>query len=352
MAERVLGRHEAVDVTAGSGVAAPPDAAGSDVAGSGVAGSSVAGSGVAGGSTGETPVVSPRTGRSRRRGRSGPGRSWGLETFTWLYLAWSIVPIAIAVLFSFNNGKSQSTQQGFSLRWYTGSAGSVLHNAGLHSALLQTLRLGILTTVITVPLGVAFAIGIDRWRSRSSNGLNLVMVFSFVIPELLLAVALAFFFRDMFSAIHLGTEAEVAALVVWNVSWPAVIVRARLASIGYSYEEAAADLGASTLSAVRRVLVPMLSPAIFASAVLVFASVIDDFVIVEQLSASASSQPVSVLIYSQTHAGLNGPALNALATLVLVVSLLAAGLGYVAYRLMTRGERRGSSNAIESIAGI
>jgi spermidine/putrescine transport system permease protein len=285
-------------------------------------------------------------------GEGTKGRAWGLQTFTWLYLAWSIVPIGIAVLFSFNSGKSQSTQQGFSLRWYIGSNGSVLHNAALHSALLQTLRLGIISTLITVPLGVIFAIGVDRWRSRSSNGLNLVMVFSFVVPELLLAVALVFFFRDMFSAIHLGTEAEVAALVVWNISWPAVIVRARLASIGYSYEEAATDLGASTLSAVWRVLVPLLSPAIFASAVLVFASVIDDFVIVEQLSSSASTQPVSVLIYSQTHAGLNGHALNALATLVLVISLLAAVLGFLAYRLMTRGERGGQSNAIESIAGL
>jgi spermidine/putrescine transport system permease protein len=280
------------------------------------------------------------------------GRAWGLQTFTWLYLAWSIVPIGIAVLFSFNSGKSQSSQQGFSMRWYTGASGSVLHSSQLHSALLQTLRLGIISTIITVPLGVIFAIGVDRWRSRSSNGLNLIMVFSFVVPELLLAVALVFFFRDMFSAIHLGTEAEVAALVVWNISWPAVIIRARLASIGYSYEEAATDLGASTLSAVWRVLVPLLSPAIFASAVLVFASVIDDFVIVEQLSSSASTQPVSVLIYSQTHAGLNGPALNALATLVLVISLLAAVLGFLAYRLMTRGERGGQSNAIESIAGL
>jgi spermidine/putrescine transport system permease protein len=285
-------------------------------------------------------------------GEGTKGRAWGLQTFTWLYLAWSIVPIGIAVLFSFNRGKSQSTQQGFSLRWYTGASGSVLHNAALHAALLQTLRLGIISTLITVPLGVIFAIGVDRWRSRSSNGLNLIMVFSFVVPELLLAVALVFFFRDMFSAIHLGTEAEVAALVVWNISWPAVIVRARLASIGYSFEEAATDLGASTLSAVWRVLVPLLSPAIFASAVLVFASVIDDFVIVEQLSSSASTQPVSVLIYSQTHAGLNGPALNALATLVLVISLLAAVLGFLAYRLMTRGERGGQSNAIESIAGL
>lgn len=296
------------------------------------------------------PVPSLRPAPSRRRDR--PRRPWVLEGFTWLYLAWSILPIAVAVLFSFNSGKSQTTQQGFSLRWYVGRSGSVLHSAVLHTALVQTLRLGVLTTVLTVPIGVAFAIGIDRWRSRTSDGLNLVMVFTFVVPELLLAVSLAFFFRDLFTVVHLGTWAQVIGLVVWNISWPAIIVRARLASIGYGYEEAAADLGASRVSAVRRVLVPLLAPAIFASAVLVFASTIDDFVIVEQLSSTAATQPVAVQIYSSARAGLNGPALNALATVVLALSLVVAAVGYAAYRLMTRGERTASQAAIETIVGI
>jgi spermidine/putrescine transport system permease protein len=179
------------------------------------------------------------------------------------------------------------------------------------------------------------------------------MIFSFVVPELLLAVALMFVFTQLFTFVSLGTTAEVAALVVWNISWPAIIVRARLVGIGKSYEEAATDLGCSRLGALRRVLLPMLMPAIFASAVLVFAGVIDDFVIVEQLSSSAGTQPMSVLIYSNVHGGLAGPALNALATLMLVFSLVVAVLGYVAYRFMTRGERGGSrAAALESIAGI
>jgi spermidine/putrescine transport system permease protein len=141
--------------------------------------------------------------------------------------------------------------------------------------------------------------------------------------------------------------------VVWNLSWPAIIVRARLVSIGRSYEEAAADLGASRLGAIRRVLLPMLMPAIFASAVLVFASTVDDFVIVEQLSSTAATQPMSVLIYSNVHGGLSGPALNALATIMLVLSLLAALIGFFAYRWMTRGERSASgTEALTGIAGI
>jgi spermidine/putrescine transport system permease protein len=299
------------------------------------------------------PRTEPVASRGRPRGNPWR-RPWAMEGFTWLYIVWSIVPIGIAVLFSFNKGASQATWQGFSTKWYVGSGvTSVLHNPSLHQAVIQTIVLGILTTVICVPIGVGFAIGIDRWRARTSDGLNLVMIFSFVVPELLLAVALFMLVTQALTFLRLGTTAEVAGLVVWNISWPAIIVRARLVSIGHSYEEAAADLGASRMGAISRVLLPMLMPAIFASAVLVFASTVDDFVIVEQLSSTAATQPMSVLIYSNVHGGLSGPALNALATIMLVLSLVAALIGFFAYRWMTRGERKhGGSEALTSIAGI
>jgi spermidine/putrescine transport system permease protein len=309
-------------------------------------------------STVDKAVTTPSRPRTvRLPGRQGANpwrRPWAMEGFTWLYIIWSIVPIAIAVLFSFNKGASQSTWQGFSTKWYVGrGVTSVLHNPSLHHAVTQTLVLAVLTTVICVPIGVGFGIGIDRWRSRTSTGLNFVMIFSFVVPELLLAVALFLLVTQALTFIGLGTEAEVAGLVVWNISWPAIIVRARLVSIGRSYEEAAADLGASRLGAIRRVLLPLLLPAIFASAVLVFASTVDDFVIVEQLSSTAATQPMSVLIYANVHGGLSGPALNALATIMLLFSVAAALIGFVAYRWMTRGERTsGNADALTSIAGI
>ena len=166
----------------------------------------------------------------RRRLRRGPWRHpYFLEAFCWVYLAWSILPIAVAVLLSFNSGKSNTVWQGFSLRWYISDPyQSVLHNADLHAAVLQTLRLGVLTTAITVPMGVGLAIGIDRWRGRPATGLNFVVILSFVVPELLLAVALMFVFTQVFTFVHFGTTAEVLGLVVWNISWPAIIVRARL----------------------------------------------------------------------------------------------------------------------------
>ena len=266
-----------------------------------------------------------------------------LAAVTALYLAWSLLPVAIAVLFSFNNGRSRTVWQGFSTRWYWGDpVRSVWHDASLHAALVQTLKLGIVTTLITVPLGVAFAIGMDRWRGRLPATANLLMLLSFVIPETLLAVALLFVITTIVLPFSLGTTSQVLGLVTFQLSYPYVLIRARLATIGPQYEEAAVDLGASPVDALRRVILRMLTPAIFASIVLVFADVIDDFVLVRYLSGDASTEPVSVKIYDTARSAPT-PAINALASLLLFASLLAVMVGYLAYRWATRHDlqRRG-----------
>ena len=135
---------------------------------------------------------------------------WFLEGFTWLYLVWSLVPVALAVLFSFNNGRSQSVWQGFSWRWYFADpVNSVLHDPNLHAAVVQTIRLSVYVTLVTVPLGVAFALGINRWRGKTASSANFLMILSFVIPELIFGVAMFFVFTKLFKPIGLGTLAEV-----------------------------------------------------------------------------------------------------------------------------------------------
>jgi len=268
-----------------------------------------------------------------------------LEAIVWLYLAWSLLPVAIAILFSFNDGKSRTTWQGFSMRWYWGDPNlSVMHNDSLHTALTHMLLLGVVTTVITVPLGVAFALGLDRWHGRLPTGWNFAMLMSFVVPEIILGVSLFFVASSLNTPLQAGTTGQVLGLVTFQLSYPVVIVRARLITIGKEYEEAATDLGASPVGALKRVLLPMLLPAIFASTVLVFADVIDDFIIVRYLTSDASTEPVAVKIYN-TARGAPTPALNALATLMLVASVGAILLGYAAYRFVTRGEGKSSIGA-------
>jgi spermidine/putrescine transport system permease protein len=273
-----------------------------------------------------------------------------LAAITVLYLIWSLLPVVIAVIFSFNAGKSRTVWQGFSMRWYYGDPiRSIWHDASLHTALTHTLVLGVLSTIVTIPLGVAFALGIDRWRGRLPAGANFTMLLSFVLPETLMAIALLFLITQVATPLTPGTFAQVIGLVTFQLSYPVVIVRSRLLTIGKQYEEAARDLGASSIGSVRRVLLPMLVPAIFASTVLVFADVIDDFVIVRYLSGDSSTEPVSVKIYNTARAAPT-PALNALATMLLLFSLLAVVVGFLVYRRLTRGEDA-TARGIGSFAG-
>jgi spermidine/putrescine transport system permease protein len=272
-----------------------------------------------------------------------------LGGFTLLYIGWSLLPVLIAVLFSFNSGKSRTVWQGFSFRWYfTDPERSVWNDPSLHTALLHTLQLGLLVTVITIPLGVLLALGLDRWRGRLPATANFTVLMSFILPEALLAVALLFVATTLSTPFQLGTVGQVAGLVTFQLSYPVVIVRARLLTIGKQYEQSAIDLGATPLQAVRRVLLPMLVPAIFASTVLVFADVIDDFVLVRYLSSDASTEPVSVKIYNTARAAPT-PALNALASLLLVFSLLAVVVGVVAYKRFSRGEKTGVQSFTRNI---
>ena len=278
------------------------------------------------------------------------GRPRILPLFALLYLAWSLAPVILAVLFSFNSGRSRTVWQGFSLRWYlTDPDRSVLHDPILRTALLQSLKLATLTMLISVPLGVAFAVGLDRWRSRTATSANFLMLFSFVTPELIIGVSLFLVFVKLLTFVKLGTNAQLLGLITFEMAYPVIIVRARLLSIGRAYEEAAMDLGAPPTKALRMVLLPLLLPAIFASFMIVFADSIDDFIIVRYLSAGAGSETIPIKIYSAARASPT-PALNALASVMLFSTLLAITIGYVVYRVLTKGERGQRSSALGDFA--
>ena len=110
------------------------------------------------------------------------------------------------------------------------------------------------------------------------------------------------------------------------------------------------DLGAGPLGALRRVTLPMLLPAIFASTVLVFADVIDDFVLVRYLSSDAATEPVSVKIYNTARAAPT-PALNALATLLLLAAFTAIVVGFLVFRRLTRADTTTTDRGIAAFAG-
>lgn len=265
---------------------------------------------------------------------------WGRPRFLWAvgigYVAWTMIPIVTAVLFSFNETRSISSFTGFSLRWWVWDPDdSLLKDPAIQDAIVQTLRLATLTTVVAVPLGVAFALGLDRWRGRTATSTNFVMMFSFITPELILAVSLFLLFINAFDPIGLGTTAQLIGLAVICLAYPVVIVRARLVSLGRDLEEAAMDLGASPTGSLTRVTLPLLLPAILASAAIVFAIALDDFVTVQQLSSDAPTATVSMYIYG-TARGAPTPAANAVGTLMLSASTLIIVLAYLFYRRSVR----------------
>ncbi len=280
-------------------------------------------------------VPAPRHRRLRRARRRLP--SYALGTVVLLYLLWSLMPAVIAMVFSFNAGRSRSVWQGFSTRWWVNGAESVLHNPVYRGALEQSFKLAILDVVIAVPLGVALAIFLGRWRGFGSRPISVLAALPLVVPELVLAVSLFLLVTTIATFIHLGTVAQVVGQVTFSLPFVVVITRGRLASIPLDYEEAALDLGATPWKAFVMTLGPLLEPAIVASMIVTFAISIDDFVITQYMSSTSSTQTVPMLIYNNAR-GQATPALNATATIMVIVTLLGVGLGLLAYRVVSKRE--------------
>jgi spermidine/putrescine transport system permease protein len=224
------------------------------------------------------------------------GRPRALVLVTALYIVWSIVPVVVAVLFAFNNGRSRTTWQGFSLRWFTGANGSVFHDPALQSALKHTLLLAVICVALCVPLGVLLALGLQRWRGHGSGTVNTLMLLPLVTPEIVMGVALLLLFLRVFPGVGLGTPAQAIGQVTFTLSYVVVMVRGRLASIGPDY-----------------------------------ALSIDDFVVTQYLSGDASTTTVSMLLYASAR-GAPTPALNAIATVALVITLATLALAFFLYR--------------------
>ena len=283
------------------------------------------------------------------------GNPWGRPRFlvlvTWMYMLWSIVPVLIAVQYSFNNSRSRTIWAGFSTRWYISDPFSVINDPTLSSALSQSLKLAAADVVIATPLGVLLALGLARWRGRGSGVSNFIMLFPLVTPEIVMGVSLLLVFTNLFTFIHTGTFAQILGHVTFSISYVVVIVRGRLFSIGKQYEEAAADLGASPRVALTKVLLPLLTPAIVAGAAITFAISIDDFVISYWLSSGAGSTTVPMAIYAATRSA-PLPSTNAIATILSLITLASVMAGYIGYRVFTRGEREAGQGMVGDMAAF
>ena len=304
--------------------------------------------------TAEAPVTTPAFTQPKPSWRDRLGNPWGKPRFlrltTWLYILWSLVPVLLAIRFAFNSGRSRTSLQGWSLRWFWQDPNlSVFNDPTLQAALKHSLVLATIVMLISMPLGTALALGLRRWEGRGAGPANILLLLPLVTPELVFAVGMFLLFTTAFDFIGLGTLAQSIGQVTFTLSWVVLIVRGRLVTIGRDVEEAAADLGAPPTHVVWRVLLPLLVPAMAASILVAFALSIDDFVVSQYLASGADTTTVPMRIYAQAR-GAPTPALNALATIMLVVSLLALVLAYFLFRFLTRGEKQES--AFGQLAGL
>jgi spermidine/putrescine transport system permease protein len=290
-------------------------------------------------------------GRMRQRLSNPWGKPRFLTLWTWLFIIWSLAPVVIAVVFSFNDGRSRSSWQGFSLRWWIEDPDlSIVNDPSMRSALYQSVKLAVANMLIATPIGVALALGLARWRGRGARPANFLMLLPLVTPEIIMGVSLFLVFQYMFPFVGLGTDAQILGHVTFTISFVVIVVRGRLFAIGRDYEEAAMDLGASRWQALRMVVLPLLLPAVFVSAMVSVAISLDDFVITQFLVGEADTQTIPVRIYAGARAGPT-PSTNAIATVLLVGTLLVVAIAGLILRTTRKKERRAGS-AVEDLARL
>lgn len=232
-----------------------------------------------------------------------------------LVLSFLYLPIAVLVALSFNEGGLPTVWSGFSLKWYA----SLASNREILSAALNTLVVALVSTAIATLLGTLLAIGVEM-RRRRGTVLEALIFAPMIIPDIVLAIALLSFFSML--DVTMGLHTIVLAHVVFNLAFVCSVVRARLKSFDWSITEASADLGASAFTTMRRVTLPVILPAVVAGALLAFTLSVDEFIIAFfTAGAGRSSTTLPMQIYSMIRFGIT-PEINALATIVMAVSVI------------------------------
>ncbi len=236
-----------------------------------------------------------------------------------LVLSFLYIPIAVLVALSFNEGGLPTVWTGISVKWY----GALFSNRDILSAAFNTLIVALISTTIATVLGTLLALGIET-RRRKGRALEALVFAPMIIPDIVLAIALLSFFSLL--KFPMGLHTIILSHVVFNLAFVSAVVRAKLKSFDWSVTEASADLGASAVTTFRRVTLPLIAPAVIAGALLAFTLSVDEFIIAFFTSgAGRSSTTLPMQIFAMIRFGVT-PEINALATLVMVVSVTALAL--------------------------
>ena len=247
----------------------------------------------------------------------------GILSYAFLY-----APILILVVFSFNSSKFvTATWSGFTLKWYK----ELFSDAALGMALRNSLYIAVIGTLVSTVFGTMVALAMERYKFRGKLAFDALLYLPIIIPDIAMAVMLLLFF--VMTKIPLGKTTIIISHIAFNISFVAVVVRARLAQFDRSLEEAAQDLYANNWETFRRVTLPLIMPGILGGALLAFTLSLDDFVITFFTSGPGSTT-LPLRIYSMVKLGVT-PEINALSSIMILISFL---LVFLSFRMQKGGD--------------
>lgn len=260
-------------------------------------------------------------------------RVWGLLVLGFLYL-----PIAVMVLFSFQEGRSVTFPfRGPSLEWYE----KALANQQLISGVVNSVWVAVVVAVLATIIGTMAAFGLVRGGVRFPNGIRIAVTMPIMLPGILLGLSLLIFLARVID-LQLSLWTVVLGHLLFTTPFVVLIVAARLSGFPRALEWAAADLGASPVQVLRHVVLPLIAPAIVAGGLIAVTLSIDEFIVTFFLIGPQSTLPL--YIYTQIKFGVT-PEVNAVATLILLgtLTVLALGALIASGGRRLRGSREGAS---------
>ena len=239
-----------------------------------------------------------------------------LTAFTVGTYVFLFAPIVVLIVFSFNSSRRGFVWQGFTIDWYP----KLLRNTEILDSLWVTLQVAAIAVVGATVLGSLLGLGLARLRFRGSGAVQTLLLLPIMTPEIIMGISLLVFFAQLFGL--RGSLGQIAiAHIMFCISYVAITVRARAATLDPQLEEAARDLGASAVGAFRHVTLPLLAPAVAAGAMLAFALSFDDLV-VTAFNTGVGSTTLPVQIYSAIRFGVT-PQVNAISSIIVAVVSIA-----------------------------
>ena len=241
-------------------------------------------------------------------------RRYVLTVYAGLALVYLFLPIAIVILFSFNNpaGRFNYTWQGFTFENWT----HPLDYPGLSGALKISIEIAILSSLVATALGTLIALALVRYAFRGRGLTNLLIFMPMTTPEVVMGASLLALFVGR--GVVLGFLTIFIAHVMFNISYVVVTVKARLVGFDRHLEEAAMDLGANEWTTFQKVTLPLIAPGITAAALLAFALSVDDFVITYFNAGSTTTFPL--FVWGAARVALP-PQINVIGTAIFVVAI-------------------------------